>query len=110
MRIDTNKQITYMNTKLKRSFLKIEENKKEADSKVTNETEKKVPEKTKKKKIRYLLEGDVIKVYVYEGDKKKCIKVIPVADARPDELSQVENLSFKDVLRIMQKQRSAKVI
>lgn len=84
------------------------ENIKDDDEKVDDKKQKEKLAEKKKKRIRYLREGDVIKVYSYEADKKECIKVIPLVKASSSDLSKVENLSFKEMLKIIQMQRNCK--
>ena len=110
MKIDTINQFTYKKEPAKKSSFDKKENNKDLQPKVEDKDHNGSKSKPKKKIIRYLREGDIIKVYAYENDKKTCIKTIPVANATPDELAKVENLSFKEILEIMQKQRNAKVI
>lgn len=110
MRIDAINQYTYKNEPVKKVIFDKKETKQDLQQKVDDKDHNGSKTKSKKKIIRYLLEGDIIKVYSYENDKKTCIKTIPVANATPDELAKVENLSFKEMLEIIKKQRSAKVI
>lgn len=110
MKIDTINQFTYKKEFIKKVNYSEKGHKQDLQQKVDDKDQNSGKSKAKKKIIRYLREGDIIKVYAYENDKKTCIKTIPVANATPDELAKVENLSFKEVLEIMKKQRNAKVI
>ncbi|MCY6959917.1 hypothetical protein [Clostridium brassicae] len=56
---------------------------------------------------KYFLEGGVIKLYIVEnGIKKDCIKTIPLKDASPAILAQVENLTPLDMLMITEMQQN----
>ena len=51
------------------------------------------------KTIKYILEGGFIKVYLVGNDgARQCLRTIPLEDADPAILSQVENISFLDMI------------
>lgn len=51
------------------------------------------------KTIKYILEGGFIKVYLVGNDgTRQCLRTIPLEDADPAILSQVENISFLDMI------------
>ncbi|MCY6369361.1 hypothetical protein [Clostridium ganghwense] len=65
--------------------------------------------KPKDRAYKYFLEGGVIKLYLVEGGiKKECIKTIPLKDADPSILAQVENLSPADMIMIVEMQQNEK--
>lgn len=105
MRIDVSKQFNscvkkYNRNKGKGCF----------ELKVDNNNEKINLIKTSKRVIRYILEGGVIRVYLFENGNKRCIKTIPLAQATPDILALVENISFKDILMIKEMQKKGQAL
>lgn len=77
----------------KGEFLKLLE-----ESKPNNNTEIKT---SGKRKIEYILEGGMIKVYVSDGkNPPKCIKSIPAKSASKELLAKVKCLTVADALYI----------
>lgn len=63
-------------------------------------------EQSKKVSVKYVLEGGVIKVYlVQDGVKGECIKIIPLSKATPEILAQVENITFLNIINIIDIQK-----
>lgn len=61
---------------------------------------------TKTKSYKYVLEGGLIKVYlVKDGVTMQCVKTISLKDVDPSILSQVENISFSDIIMILDMQK-----
>ena len=59
--------------------------------------------------VEYILEGDVIRVYVTDKNgKSKCIRTIPLSQATPEILAKVKNITFIDILRILDMQKKDK--
>lgn len=53
------------------------------------------------KKVEYILEGGIIKVYVTDGNSTpKCVKTIPLKQATKDDLAKIKNLSLMDMILI----------
>lgn len=53
------------------------------------------------KKIEYILQGGMIKIYVSDGKSEpKCVKCIPVKDASKELLAKVQCQSISDALYI----------
>ncbi|WP_053957320.1 hypothetical protein [Inediibacterium massiliense] len=53
------------------------------------------------RKIEYVLEGGVIKVYVIDGKSApRCVKTILLSIATPEILAKVKNPSFLDMMRL----------
>lgn len=63
-----------------------------------------------KKTLKYVLVGDVIKVFLVSngGEKKELLKTIPVLQASPEILTQCENITLMDIISIMEKQEEEK--
>lgn len=110
MRIDSSKQFAYLNSNIKKYNANMQKNKGSNDLKIGSNDEKVNLIKTKKRVIKYILEGGVIKVYLYENGNRKCIKTIPLSQATPDILALVENISFKDILMIVEMQKKGKAL
>lgn len=110
MRINTSKQFAYLNSSSKKFNANNQKNKVYVDLKIGNNDEKVKQIANKKRVIKYILEGGVIKVYLYENGNKKCIKTIPLSQASPSILALVENISFKDILKIIEMQKKGKAL
>lgn len=69
------------------------------DNNNTKEAKEVNGKKTESKTIKYILEGGFIKVYLVGNDgSRQCLRAIPLEDADPAILSQVENITFLDMI------------
>lgn len=63
----------------------------------------------KKSTFKYVLVGEVIKVFLMVGGvQKELIKTIPVLQASPEVLAQCENITLFDIISILQEQEEEK--
>lgn len=94
----------------KKPFFKVEDYEDEIlKVKVGDKKEKELDDKDKKT-LKYVLVGDVIKVFLVSngGEKKELLKTIPVMQASPEVLAQCENITLMDIITIMEKQEEEK--
>lgn len=77
--------------------------------KAGDKKEKELDDKDKKT-LKYVLVGDVVKVFLVSngGEKKELLKTIPVMQASPEVLAQCENITLMDIITIMEKQEEEK--
>lgn len=72
-------------------------------SRVVEEKMSSTESSKKSKRRRYILCGNVIKVYEeVDGQIKRCVEQVPVKDAPMSMLSKVENASFTQLLQMKQ--------
>lgn len=64
--------------------------------------------KSRGSKLRYVLEGGVIRVYAQVEGKERCVKTISIKEADPSIIAQIENLTFADMLMIKDIQKADK--
>lgn len=106
MHLNSQKQFSYIYNKTEQSnsiIKKYVEEEKNTDDSMIN------LKQAKSSALTYILKGNFIKVYVVEnGITKQCLKSIHLKDASPDILAQVENISFIDIITILDMQNDEK--